>query len=183
MNKLVLVTTLVLITTLTVTGCEKKEEEKPAPGEKIGVVPERAPKEASGKPTTAGPSAEHPTVRLLHVREKGIIKEYTGLSNPLDATGENIKKGGEIFRTRCSMCHGEKGFGDVPAGRLLMPPASNIAVMAGLPEASDAYLFWTISEGGMKLRTQMPSFKGTLSEEDIWRVILYVRAELKIEEE
>jgi mono/diheme cytochrome c family protein len=177
MKKLIFVT-LVLITTLSVSGCEQKTEKRPVPVSKKEVTTEGLPKEDIGKPTTARPPVEHETARLLYVREKGVEDKYKGLSNPLEATEDNIKKGKELYRTRCSMCHGEKGLGDVPAGRALSPPASNIAVVAGISEVTDAYLFWTISEGGVNLKTLMPSFKDKLSEEDRWRVILYVRTEL-----
>jgi hypothetical protein len=180
MKKLIFVT-LVLITTLSVSGCEQKTEKRSAPVSKKEVTTEGLPKEGVGKPTTARPSVEHETTRLLYVKEEGILENYKGLSNPLEVTEDNIEKGREIYRTRCSMCHGEKGLGDVPAGRALSPPASNIAIVAGIPEVTDEYLFWSISEGGVKLKTLMPSFKDKLSEEDRWRVILYVRTELKIE--
>ncbi len=40
---------------------------------------------------------------------------------------------------------------------------------------SDAYLYWSISEGGAQFRTAMPAMKATLKERDIWKIILYLR--------
>jgi hypothetical protein len=44
-----------------------------------------------------------------------------------------------------------------------------------MPEATDAYLFWTVSEGGLPIKTPMLPFKSTFSEEDRWKIILYER--------
>jgi mono/diheme cytochrome c family protein len=160
-----------------------EEKEAPAVAEEAVKAPEpaKADEEAvaiKAKKEEAAeekPSKEYSTKRLVYVRENDIPESYKDLSNPLDATEENIKRGVVIYRAQCSMCHGEKGLGDVPAGKFLNPPASNIAAVAGMPEATDGYLFWSISEGGAALRTQMLPFKSTLSEEDRWRVILYMR--------
>jgi hypothetical protein len=44
-----------------------------------------------------------------------------------------------------------------------------------MPMASDSYLLWTISEGGVPVGGAMPPFKGSTKEEDIWRIIIYLR--------
>lgn len=72
------------------------------------------------------------------------------------ATGE------EIYLEVCSRCHSADMSGGVgPA----LGPGSNAA------EQSDEYLVTTISAG----RGRMPSFRQTLSEEQIDRVVGYLR--------
>jgi len=44
-----------------------------------------------------------------------------------------------------------------------------------MPMATDGYLFWTIVEGGVPIGTAMPPFKGALKDNDIWKIILYMR--------
>jgi mono/diheme cytochrome c family protein len=44
-----------------------------------------------------------------------------------------------------------------------------------MPMASDSYLFWTISEGGAPVGSAMPPFKQTLTDDEIWKIITYVR--------
>ena len=46
-----------------------------------------------------------------------------------------------------------------------------------MQDLSDGYLFWRISEGGAMppFNSAMLAWKGTLSEEEIWQVISYVR--------
>ena len=46
-----------------------------------------------------------------------------------------------------------------------------------MQDLSDGYLFWRVSEGGAMppFNSAMLAWKGTLSEEEIWQVISYVR--------
>lgn len=67
------------------------------------------------------------------------------------------------------------GLGDGPDGKNLFPRPANIAAASKMPMASDGYLLWAISEGGVPLGSAMPPFKDALKEEDIWKVILYIR--------
>nr|MBO2498638.1 cytochrome c [Acidimicrobiia bacterium] len=72
--------------------------------------------------------------------------------------------GEEIYMQLCSRCHGaELGGGIGPA----LGPGSNAA------EQSDDYLIVTIRDG----RGRMPSFRQTLSEAQIGRVVEYLRQE------
>ncbi len=155
-------------------------EAESASGKASGTVPARSTEEAGrDAPAVVEDAATPPersfsTRRLLYVREHGLPPDYEDLSNPLDATEERIKRGDELFATRCALCHGEKALGDGPAGRTLSPPASNLSIVVGEPDVTDGYLFWTITEGGGALGTAMPSFR-TLPEEERWTIILYLR--------
>jgi len=81
----------------------------------------------------------------------------TGRPAP-DATGA------EIYEQVCARCHDDDLSGGVgPA----LGPGSNSA------EQDDEFLRLTIADG----RGRMPSFRNTLSEEQIERVITFVRSE------
>jgi hypothetical protein len=153
MKRFFVLMAMVFITAvLALAGCEKKAEEEKAQEEKTGVAEQAVTEEKS-----------YVTKRILYVRENGVPEDYKDKANPLEATEENykdkanpleateenIEMGKELYRTHCSMCHGKEGLGDTPAGRSLSPPASNMALIMGMPEATDAYLFWTVSEGGL----------------------------------
>ena len=56
----------------------------------------------------------------------------------------------------------------------LSPALLNYLVQ--MPMAGDEYLLWTVSEGGRRFGTDMPSFKDTLTEDQIWSIIAYMRA-------
>lgn len=121
----------------------------------------------------------HSMIRHHYFMMNGIPSQYGNLSNPLPATQENSAEGRKLYMANCASCHGEEGFGDGPAGKAMNPPPSDISSLAGMPIATDSYLFWTISDGGKELNTPMPPFKDTLSRDEIWKVIVFLRNGIK----
>jgi mono/diheme cytochrome c family protein len=94
------------------------------------------------------------------------------LLNPIAVTPESVAVGEAIYRDRCLVCHGPSGGGNGPGAAGLDPPVSDFRVhlVAG---HSDGRFFHWISEGIPG--TAMPAFKGTLSAEQRWHVINFVR--------
>jgi mono/diheme cytochrome c family protein len=100
---------------------------------------------------------------------------YAGKTNPMANNSTAAQAGKQIFDTNCSPCHGMDAKGDGPAAASLDPKPADLADLES--RFSDAYLFWRISEGGAipPFNSKMPSWKGTLSEDQIWQVITYLR--------
>lgn len=115
-------------------------------------------------------------VRHQFVMINGIGAGYASKKNPLVATKNNLRSGKILYENNCLNCHGESGTGDGLAGKNINPPPANIASFSKMPMASDRYLFWTIAEGGVPVKTAMPPFKGSLQEKEIWKIIIYLRA-------
>ncbi len=81
--------------------------------------------------------------------------------------------GKPIFEQRCATCHGLKGRGDGPRAPFLSPrPASLIS--AGTSVKTDKELFEIIANG--KPRTAMPGWNDTLTEQQRWDLVAYIRA-------
>ena len=99
---------------------------------------------------------------LAPASAKNLKNPYSGKSS--------INQGKSIYKTRCTVCHGEKGKGDGPAGKALKPPAADHS-SALVQDQTDGELFWKISEG----KGPMVSWKLILSEEDRWHVVNYLR--------
>jgi hypothetical protein len=76
---------------------------------------------------------------------------------------------------RCPPSHGTSGAGDGPDGKNRSPRPANIAAVSKMPMASDGYLLWAISEGGVPIRSAMPPFGETLKEDEIWKITTYLR--------
>jgi mono/diheme cytochrome c family protein len=114
-------------------------------------------------------------VRHRFVMHNGVDPRYAALVNPVRATAENLKTGKTLYDRNCVSCHGFAGRGDGPAGRGLNPPPADIASSSKMPVSTDGYLYWTIAEGGTPLGTAMPPFKSVLKEDEIWKIILYLR--------
>ena len=107
----------------------------------------------------------------------GIPPPYTTMVNPLFSVPANIDKGAAVYADKCVACHGVEGRGDGAAGRTLSPPPGNLAWLSDMPIVyEDAFMYWTIAEGGAHFGTAMPAFKDTLSKDDIWAVTTYIRA-------
>lgn len=117
-------------------------------------------------------------VRHWTFMHEGAPEAYRGQTNPLDATAENIDAGGRRYQSRCAQCHGAEGYGDGEAGRSLTPSPALLAHLIQKPIAIDEYLLWSISDGGQAFGTAMPAFKDSLSQEQIWQIVLYLRAGL-----
>ena len=114
-------------------------------------------------------------VRHRTAMMNGIPAPYTNASNPLPATPENIAAGKTLFQQSCAACHGASGQGDGPAAASLNPPPSDLATLMQRPIATDAFLDWTISEGGVPVGSAMPPYKNGLKPEQIWQLVLFLR--------
>lgn len=118
-------------------------------------------------------------VRLLRhttFMQYGVPKEYEGRRATIAMGPVTIAAGRKVYAQSCAACHGPKGLGNGEAARALSPSPALLAYMIRRPIAVDEYLLWTISEGGKQFGSDMPAFKDTLSNDDIWRVIAYMRA-------
>ena len=107
---------------------------------------------------------------------EGIPVEYVNRTNPLPPTQAETDAGGRLYTARCAGCHGSLGTGDGEFGRDLTLPPAVLAAMVDQPYSVDQYLFWSISEGGLRSGSQMPAFKSTLTSREIWQVVQYMRA-------
>jgi cytochrome c6 len=71
------------------------------------------------------------------------------------------------FRTKCAMCHGPDGSGSAVGKSMNVPDLRSPEVQ----KVPDAQLAQIISDG----KGGMPSFKGSLSEDQVHSLVAYVR--------
>lgn len=103
---------------------------------------------------------------------------YLSKKNPLAPTKENIERGKNLFikdakPTACKLCHGSRGNGNGNLARGMEPPPRNFTCGKVMEDLSDGQLFWVIQNGSRG--TAMPAHKFSLSKEQIWQLILYIR--------
>jgi mono/diheme cytochrome c family protein len=100
---------------------------------------------------------------------------YAGKTNSLTADAASVEKGKETYTTNCVSCHGDTGMGDGPSAASLDPKPKPLAKEVSI--LKDDYMLWRISEGGAMapFNSAMPAWKTSLSEEQIWQVIAYLR--------
>jgi mono/diheme cytochrome c family protein len=106
----------------------------------------------------------------------GVPAAYAGARNPRTRTPETIKEGGALYARECAACHEDAGMGDGDAGNALYPSPALLAYLLRRPQAADEYLQWAIFEGGEPFGTAMPAFKDSLTRDQIWQIITYMRA-------
>ena len=123
-----------------------------------------------------GPGQRQRMLRHWTFMNEGVPAAYRGARSPLDQTSATVDAGGRLYADNCASCHGASGLGDGEAGRALTPSPALLAQMIRMPMMADEYLLWAISERGAAFGTDMPGFKDGLSEDEVWKIIAYMRA-------
>lgn len=112
------------------------------------------------------------SVQGAHAQIKGwpVPIAAAAIKNPTPATPVSIAAGKATYKLYCAPCHGNNGRGDGPAAASLNPkPADHTSSL--LLKETDGSLFYRISEG----HTPMPQYKTTLSEQQRWELVDYIR--------
>jgi len=98
-----------------------------------------------------------------------------------DDETQPVLDGKGLYAQRCASCHGETGDGRGPLTLALGQPARSFAEGGFAFGNTKEAMFRTVSTG-VPGRSPMPGFRDVLSEEERWRVVEYVRAELMPQE-
>jgi mono/diheme cytochrome c family protein len=93
--------------------------------------------------------------------------------NPLRSTSQEIADGKEAFSHYCGACHGLDGQNTgVPFAENMSPPVPSLASL-DVQSYTDGQLKWVIDNGIWP--SGMPGSKGTLSDDEIWSIVVYLR--------
>jgi mono/diheme cytochrome c family protein len=91
--------------------------------------------------------------------------------NPFPATEQNLAEGRQNYEKQCAFCHGLDGKGQGPSGIQFYPPVPSLAQPE--EELPDGQVHFVVTKG---IRyTAMPSFAKVLTDEEIWKITLWVR--------
>ncbi|MFQ5742460.1 MAG: c-type cytochrome [Acidobacteriota bacterium] len=106
--------------------------------------------------------------------------KYVAIENPLPWSEENIRQGGVLYTRNCAMCHGDAQSGNGLFARAWQPRPANFRDTGTIAQLDENYLYWRIKEGGpglprgsIEYRSAMPVWKNVLSDEEIWKVIMF----------
>jgi mono/diheme cytochrome c family protein len=105
-------------------------------------------------------------------------QDAKALRNPVPSTPESLAAGAQSYARVCALCHGATGGGD---GKLAAATAAYGAKPSNLTDtvwdhgSTDGEIFVVIREG-IGPDFNMPGFKGRLADEEIWRVVNYVKS-------
>jgi len=98
--------------------------------------------------------------------------------NPFQPTMDNIMDGSMVYDKNCSFCHGSLKQPVSPMKTKFYPPAPQL--MNRTPDDPDANLFY-VTKYGIKL-TGMPGWDGVLSDDDIWKAVLFIKNSSKMKD-
>ena len=94
------------------------------------------------------------------------------LRNPIPRSAESIARGRQLFAKDCAVCHGAEGRGDGVAAAALPQAPGDLSTIAPPPIFPDGVVAYRILNG-VKL---MPGFKSTLTENEIWDLLNFIRS-------
>ena len=111
--------------------------------------------------------------RLVSALKHKVLVGDKREKNPVKESPDALADGKEAFSHYCIACHGMDGQNTgVPFAEKLSPPVPSLA-SAEVQAYTDGQLKWVIDNGIWP--SGMPGSKGTLSDEEIWSIVIYLR--------
>ncbi len=103
-----------------------------------------------------------------------LAREAPSMPDPVAPTDENLRAGIALFATNCAVCHGsskgDEAASPIARGLYQKPPQF---ASEGVEDDPEGRSFWKIQHG-IRL-TAMPSFRGTLSDQQIWTIATFLK--------
>ena len=96
--------------------------------------------------------------------------KYEKMTNPEEASKENIALGKSLYAKHCKSCHGKEGYGDGPKAEEVDGALGDFS-LDEFQAQSDGALFYKSYVG----RKDMPNYEKKMSKEDVWLVVNYMR--------
>ena len=94
---------------------------------------------------------------------------------------ELVAEGAKVYIRNCQYCHGDKLDGRGPYAPGLNPLPLNFQDVGTIAQLQESFVFWRIATGGPGLPKEatpwlssMPIWQTFLSEDEIWKVILFL---------
>jgi mono/diheme cytochrome c family protein len=118
---------------------------------------------------------------------RGRTVEVAGLANPLRTNGPELEariaEGKIIYYRNCFFCHGDALSGDGHFAAAFRPLPANFRDVGTISMLQESFVFWRVATGGPGLpkgatpwNSAMPVWQDFLSEEEIWKAILFIYA-------
>ena len=121
-----------------------------------------------------------------HITVQGKKISLKNISNPISPKASSIKEGGTIYIKNCFLCHGDLLDGKGLFSESFIPSPANFTANNSVVSKTPAYAFWRIMKGGKGLpekfqpwNSAMPAWEAVLSQEEVWKTILYINETVK----
>jgi len=100
-----------------------------------------------------------------------VPEEAKKVTNPVAESEATLKAAQDIYAEYCAQCHGDTGKGDGPEAAMYKTKPADFTDAHMMSEMTDGEIFYKMTEG----RRPMPSFKKTLTDEQRWMLVNYVK--------
>lgn len=116
--------------------------------------------------------------RSLSMRAMDVYadKHKPEMENPVQPTVENLTDGARLYEAHCALCHGGAKSKISPLGDKFNPPVPQL--IDHVPDDEDSWVFW-VTKHGVRM-TGMPSWGSTLSDDQIWKVVAFIKHSEKL---
>ena len=104
-------------------------------------------------------------------RDRSVAKRAPKGQNPDPGYATSIAAGLTLYHGNCLMCHGAPGVAAAGLSKGLNPPAPSLGKRDD--DTPDGELFWVIKHG-IRM-TPMPAFDPTHTDEEIWKIVTFIR--------
>jgi mono/diheme cytochrome c family protein len=104
-------------------------------------------------------------------RDRSMDKRSPTEKDPYAGNPAAIAVGFDHYRENCVMCHGAPGVAGAELSKGINPPAPSLG--NGENGTPDGRLFWVIKHG-IRM-TAMPAFGPTHTDEEIWKIVAFIR--------
>jgi mono/diheme cytochrome c family protein len=129
---------------------------------RLGVMP-------AGADAKPFPGEKWAAQRSLHAE---IDRERGAFVNPLQPTDANLTAGVHLYAVDCAVCHGAADAAESTLAKGLYIRAPQLA-KDGVEDDPDSETFWKLKHG---IRfSAMPAFGGTLSDDDLWKLTMFLQ--------
>jgi mono/diheme cytochrome c family protein len=91
--------------------------------------------------------------------------------NPIQPIAANLTEGANLYEQHCALCHGGAKAKISPMQNQFSPPVPQL--INRIPHDPPAWIFW-VTKHGVRM-TGMPAWTGILSDDDIWKVVAFIK--------
>lgn len=116
---------------------------------------------------------------------RGKTIQILGLENPLRKDTarlrEYLEEGKKLYYENCIFCHGDDLNGNGHFAHGFNPRPYDFTDQGTIAQLQESYVFWRIAKGGPGLpqestpwNSAMPAWEDRLTEEQIWKVVMYI---------
>ena len=115
--------------------------------------------------------------RLARTARHAYMAKYVPkIENTVQPTAANLIEGARAYERNCAICHGGAARSTSVLRTKFSPPVPQLVTR--VPHDADAELFW-VTKHGIRM-TGMPAWDGVLSDDQIWKIVTFLKHSKKL---